>query len=87
MPKVAVVAFADTETEAGAVSTLAALFVRPTVAPPVGAAFDSVTVQVALPFEPRALGAHCSVVTVAEDCNETVADEVDPFSDPVSVAV
>ena len=87
MPKVAVIVFAATDTEAGAVNALAALFVIPTVAPPVGAAFDSVTVQVALPFEPRVLGAHCSVVTVAEDCNETVADEIDPFSAAVNVAV
>jgi hypothetical protein len=57
--KVAVVAAAETVTEAGVVRT-ALLSAIVTVVPPVGPAFDSVTVQVLLPPELSAWGAHCN---------------------------
>jgi hypothetical protein len=87
IPKVAVVVLAATATEAGTVKAPVALLINPTLAPPAGAAFDSVTVQVALLLEPSELGEHCNDVTVAGDCKETVVDETDPFSEAVSVAV
>lgn len=52
---VADVAAGATVTDAGTVRD-AQLFDRETVAPPAGAAFDSVTVHVLLAFEPRLLG-------------------------------
>ena len=55
--KVAVVAAAATVTEAGTVRT-ALLLVRVTRAPPVGAGFDSVTVQVLEELGPRLVGLH-----------------------------
>jgi len=53
--KVAVVAAAATVTEAGTVK-VALVFVRATLAPPVGAAFVNVTVQVLDEFGPRLVG-------------------------------
>ena len=87
MLNVAEVAFADTVTDAGAVNTVAALFVSVTTEPPVGATFDSVTVQVALALAPRALGVHANDETRTVACNETVVDTEDPLSDAPSVAV
>ena len=86
-PKVAVVALAATVTEDGAVSAPAALFVRPTVAPPAGAALDSVTLQLAVLFHPKAFGEQLKAVTFGGDCKETVANAVEPFSVAVSVTV
>jgi hypothetical protein len=54
---VAVVAFAGTVTEAGTVSE-PPFDDRDTVAPPVGAALDSVTVQVLVALEARVVGEH-----------------------------
>jgi hypothetical protein len=54
--KVAEEAVAGTVTEAGAVSTLAAVFDNVTSEPPVGAAWDRVMEQDAVPFELRVLG-------------------------------
>jgi hypothetical protein len=59
--KVAVVAAAVTVTEAGTVNELL-LSAIVTVVPPVGAAFDSVTVQVLVPLEFTLVG-----VQVSED--------------------
>jgi hypothetical protein len=87
IPNMTVVAFAATDTEVGTVSEPVALFVRVTETPPAGAAFDNVTVQLALLFTPRVLGEHCKSVTFAGDCKETVVGEFDPFSAAVSVAV
>ena len=56
---VAVVAAAATVTEAGTVSA-ALVSLKVTTAPPVGAAFDSVTVQVLDPFGPKLVGLHAS---------------------------
>jgi len=53
--KVAVVAAAATVTEAGTVS-VTLVFVSVTLAPPVGAAFVSVTVQVLDAFGPKLVG-------------------------------
>ena len=58
MLNVAEIAFAGTVSDPGAVTTVAALLESVTTEPPEGATFDSVTVQVALPFAPRALGVH-----------------------------
>jgi hypothetical protein len=55
--KVAEVALAATVTEAGTVS-LVLLFERVTLAPPVGAGWVKVTVQVLEEFGPRLLGLH-----------------------------
>jgi len=59
---VADVAPAATTTDAGTVS-VALLSVRPTLAPPVGADWVSVTVQVLVEFDPRVLGLQDSVDT------------------------
>jgi len=73
MLNVAVVAFAATVTDAGTVNAGDALLVRVTTVPPTGAACETVTVHVALPFEPkvvavqvnpRIVGATEAVVTV-----------------------
>ena len=60
---VAEVAVAGTVTEAGTVSVVL-LLVRVTVAPPVGAAAESVTVQVLEEFCPRVVGLQVSEETV-----------------------
>ena len=85
--KLPVVAFAETVTDAGAVNAVAALLVSFTTDPPVGAAFDTVTVHVAAPFDVRAFGVHCSADTSTGVCRETVVDVEDPFSDAPRVAV
>ncbi len=61
--KVAEVAAAATVTEGGTVS-VALLFVRATLAPPVGAAWVRVTVQVLDAFCPRLVGAQASEDTI-----------------------
>jgi hypothetical protein len=83
---VALVALAGTVTDAGTVRA-ARLSERLTAAPPAGADFESVTVQVVLAFALRADAAHCSPVTRggALSVKEKFAKE--PFSDAVTVAV
>ena len=83
---VAVVAFAATVTEAGAVNAGDALFVRVTAVVLVGA-FDNVTVQVVLPFDANAVAVQVSDVMVATGCSDILTDAVVPLSDPVRVAV
>ena len=63
-PKVAVVAAAATVTDAGTVSVELVL-VRVTEAPPVGAAWVRVTVQVLEEFGPRLVGLQASEETSA----------------------
>jgi hypothetical protein len=87
MPNVPEVALAGTVKDAGAVSTVAALLDIVPADPPVGAALDSVTVQVELPLAPRTLGVHTRDDTLAGVCKETVMDAADPLSDAVRVAV
>jgi hypothetical protein len=84
---VAVVAFAVTVTDAGAVRTPEALLVNVTTAPPAGAACKSVTVQVALPFEDIADAVHVKVLIFAGAWRAMVVLALVPFSVPVSVAV
>jgi hypothetical protein len=84
--KVAEEAVAGTVTEAGAVSTLAAVFDNVTSEPPVGAAWDRVMEQDAVPFELRVLGVHCRADTRTGARRETVADAEMPLTEAVSVA-
>jgi hypothetical protein len=63
--KAAVVAFAATVTDAGAVNAGDPLFPNVTTAPPAGAACDNVTVQVALPFEAIVDAVHVKPLIVA----------------------
>ena len=63
--KVAVRAAAATVTDAGAVS-VALVLVRVTREPPVGAAFDRVTVQVELPLLLRVAGTHDKELTAGK---------------------
>jgi hypothetical protein len=81
--KLAVVLLDPTATEAGTVNA-AALLDSVTVAPPV---FDTVTVQVALPPDPRLAGLHVSPLSSTGATNEIVAVCVLPFSVAVMVAV
>jgi hypothetical protein len=80
---VAVVLPATTVTEAGTVNA-AALLDSVTVAPPV---FDTVTVQVELPPDPRLAGAHVSALTTVAVASVIVAVAVLPFSVAAMVAV
>jgi hypothetical protein len=80
---VAVVLPAPTVTEAGTVNA-PALSERVTVAPPV---FDTVTVQVELPPDPRLAGAHVTLLTTVAVASVMVAVAVLPFSAAVMVAV
>ena len=81
--KVAVVLAAATVTDAGTVNA-AALSDSVTVAPPV---FDTVTVHVALPPDPRLAGVHVSPLTTVAVASAIVAVCVLPFSVAVMVAV
>jgi len=85
--KVAVEAAAATVTDEGTMRTLATAPAIATMAPPVGAAFVRVTVQVVLVFEVRVPVAHCSEETSAEAESARLADVEEPFSDAVTVAV
>ena len=69
--KVAVVAAAATVTEAGTVK-VALVFVRVTLAPPVGAAFVSVTVHVLDEFGPKLVGLQATDETNAGATRLTV---------------
>jgi hypothetical protein len=84
---VAVVAFAATVTDAGAVKAGDPLFPTVTTAPPAGAACDNVTVQVALPFEDIVDAVQVKALIFAGACNVMVVFAVVPFTVPVSVAV
>jgi len=68
---VAVVAAAATVTDAGTVRVVL-VFVRVTLAPPVGAAFVSVTVHVLDEFGPKLVGLHASEDTRTEATRLTV---------------
>jgi len=80
---VAVVLPAPTVTEAGTVSA-PALLDSVTVAPLV---FDTVTMHVELPPEPRLDGLHVSPLTPAVAAKAMVAVAVPPFSVAVMIAV
>jgi hypothetical protein len=80
---VAVVLPAPTVTEAGTVSA-PALLDSVTVAPLV---FDTVTMHVELPPEPRLDGLHVSPLTPAAAAKAMVAVAVPPFSVAVMIAV
>jgi hypothetical protein len=85
--KVAVVAVAATEIEAGTVRAAVALLDSATVAPPVGAAWASVTVQVVVDEAARVVLAHCSEDTVMGAVTLSVMGWLDPFSAAVTIAV
>ena len=80
---VAVVLPAPTVTEAGTVNA-PALLDSVTVAPPV---FDTVTVQVELPPDPRLMGLHVNPLTTVAVASVMVAVAVLPYSVAVMVAV
>ena len=83
--KLAVVEAAATVTEPGT-DNAALLSERLTDEPPVGAAWDSVTVQVELPPEATLFGTHCNVVTLTA-AGVTVTEAVVelPLSEAVTV--
>jgi hypothetical protein len=80
---VAVVLPAPTVTEAGTVKA-AVLLDSVTVAPPV---FDTVTVHVALPPDPRLVGLHVNPLSPAAAARAIVAVAAPPFNLAVRVAV
>jgi len=82
--KLVVVAPAATVTEVGTVSA-ALLSETATLEPPVGAAWDNVTVQVALPPEMTVAGVHCKVVTVTGGVTVTSEVAEPPFREAVTV--
>jgi hypothetical protein len=84
---VAVIAFAATVTDPGAVNAGDPVFPNVTTAPPAGAPCDNVTVHVALTFENNVDAVHVKVLIAAAVCNVMVALAVVPFTVPVSVAV
>lgn len=86
MLNVAAVAPAATVTEAGAVNTGDALLVSVTMAPPAGAACESVTLQVVAAFDDSVLAEQESAVTAGRICSDTVA-VADPFRVAVRVTV
>jgi hypothetical protein len=51
---------AVTVIEAGTVKPVKPLLLKVTAAPPLGAAFDSVTEQLLVAFDPSVVGLHCS---------------------------
>ena len=83
---VAVLAFAATVIEVGAVNAGDALFVRVTTVALVTAC-DKVTVQVALPFELSVVAVQANIVINGAVCNEILLLAELPFSDPVKIAV
>ena len=80
---VAVVLPDPTVTDAGTVNE-AALLDSVTVVPPV---FDTVTVHVELPPDPRLAGEHVSPLTTVTVASAMVAVAVPPFNVAVTVAV
>ena len=83
---VALTAPAATVTEAGAVNTVEALFVKVTAAPPVSAARESVTVQDVLLFADNAVKVHPIPRSVGSGCSDMVTVAV-PFRVAVKVAL
>ena len=80
-----VVELPATVTEAGTVSDVL-LEERATAEPPVGAACESVTVQVEVPPEATVVGVHCNVVTLAGGGVTVIEAVVEPpLSDAVTV--
>ena len=77
---------AVTVTDPGTVKP-AALLDSPTTAPPLPAAFDSVTVQLALPPVPRVAGLHAIPLTSTDAASTTFAVCVLPFSVAVTTTV
>jgi hypothetical protein len=73
IPNDPVVAFAATVTDPDTVSPLNPVLLRLTTAPLPPAAFDSVTVQLALAFAPNVVGLHCSDVITVDDARLTFA--------------
>jgi hypothetical protein len=84
--KDAVVAAARTVTEAGTVR-IALLEARVTVVPPVGAGFDSVTVQEVLALEARLEAVHVKEVRLTGPSREMVAGDELPLREAVTVAL
>ena len=84
--KVAVVAPAATVSEAGTVST-PLLLERETAAPPVGATFDSVTVQLDVPPLKTLVGAHETELTTTGATSDSVAVFEVPLYVPVMIAL
>ena len=80
----AVVAPAATVIEVGTVNAVL-LAETATLEPPVGAACDNVTAQVALPPEMTVVGVHCRVVTVTGGVTVTAEVAEVLFSDAVTV--
>ena len=74
-------------TDDGAVNVGDALLVNVTTAPPVNAAFDSVTVHVVLPFEDNVVKVQEMPRIVGGVTSETLVVAVVPFNVPVRVAV
>ena len=83
---VAVVAPGATVTEVGTVSAAVALLDNATLVPPVGAAFEIVTVHVVLEDAAGVVLPHCKEVTVATVKSERLAVTLTPFRAPVTVA-
>jgi len=84
---VAVVAFAAIVTDVGIVRTPVIPPVSVTDAPPLGAAFVAVTVQVVLAFDASVALVHDREETCTGADNDTVAVLEDPLSEAVNVAV
>jgi hypothetical protein len=84
--KVAEVAVAGTVTEAGTVRA-ALLEERDTEAPPVGAAFDSVTVQEVLAFDASPEALHVRDVRPPGASSEMVLEDELPLNEAVTVAL
>ena len=84
--KLPVVADAATVTDAGTVSA-AWLLLSDTDAPPVGAAFDSVTVHELLAFDPKLVGLHVKELTSTGATRLIVAGAELPLYVAVMVAV
>ena len=84
--KVAVVAPTATLAELGTVKAEGIVLDRVTTAPPLGAALESVTVQVVEADAAREVLAHCSEVGTAGATNDRAALAVTPFKVAVAVA-
>ena len=80
------IADAGTVTDVGIVSTVASS-VRVTAAPPTGATFVSVTVQVVLPFDTRLAAVHRTLETPAGATSAMVAVLETPLREAVMVAL
>jgi hypothetical protein len=78
---------AATITLAGPVNADNPVLLSVTTAPADGAAFDSVTVQLLLAFDPRVVGLHCNDDITAGATNDTANDLDVLFAEAVTVAV